>query len=294
MDQLTKKEINTLTLDAIKEHTRSGQSDKLDQICNKILNGATIDGIVKFVMSATRAGVKLNTKPFSIRVADEGDAKQNFEFATIDGVDSKIHRDKIIQTENIEINMLAGKQIKDKYLEEYVNKHGEIVLNGTAYQNFNYLFRNKSRALNKQSHFDRIIETKDLFINKKCAKEIDGADVLAHGQVIIDSRIPLENLMFAKIKGADIEAHLEIVLQLGDARHNFMALQEFEQCNLLAHINKIFASPNETESNEVKIECIKWLKSQNLYNQYKTLPCIQQFAKDYKAKLVVLENGLRL
>ena len=59
-----------------------------------------------------------------------------------------------------------------------------------------------------------VIESKDLAFNYSFARDIEGADILAHGKVIIESKDPEYNYKFAKdIEGADVQAHKEVLLK---------------------------------------------------------------------------------
>lgn len=278
---LTNRQVTEYINRAMIEFSRNGNSDKFETICKEIINNANINQMITFIKNVQGA----NILPFSMAVLERGDARQNFEMACISGSDSKAHRDFIINSQDIECNLLAGKVINDKYRDEYVNKHGDIVLKGTAYQNYKYLKNNRSSALNRQRHFDMIIDSGILYINHICAKDIAGANVLEHGKVILDSRRVPDNIAFARIKGADVKAHLNIVLQYGTANDNFDVLQMFgNRCDMQKHVFNIF----ESNDNEVKYNCLMWLRQTNLINMFESCKALQKFIQDlYDGKISI-------
>lgn len=258
------------------EFKQNGNSLKFNNICDYVLTNESIPHIIEFASKISGVDIK----KFGLMVARDGTAEQNLQFARISGSDSRMHRDIIIQSGDIDVNFKAGKQINDEYREEYVNKHGAIVLNGTPYQNLKYIANNKAKSLNKQPHFDVIIKSKNAYINYVCAKEVAGANILAHGQVVIDSNDVATNLSYAHIAGADVNAHLDIVLDYGTAYQWLEVLKTFNTCNKTKFVIKIF----ESNEDEVKIECLRWLESKGLLEKAKNLDSIKDFIED-------LQNG---
>ena len=118
--------------------------------------------------------------------------------------------------------------------------------------------------------------------------EIEDADVLAHGKVALASKSPIENMLFAQIEGADTLAHLDMVVRYGSARDNLDVMQQFPNCKLDMHIYKIFV----LKDNEVKYECIIWLKQHNLLDKYKNWIMIEKFVKDYKNGKIAVDMEL--
>lgn len=280
---LTNRQVNEYINKAIIEFTRNRHSEKFEQICTFILENANINQMIVFIKNVEGT----NIMPFSKFILNHGTVEQNFEIACIQGSDSRAHREMIINSQNIQYNLLAGKVIKDEYCDEYINRHGDIVIKGSAYQNYKYLKNNKSKALDKQRHFDVIINSKSLHINHICAKDIAGADVLAHGRVIINSKDVITNMAFARIRGADIKSHLDVVLQYGSANDNFDALKEFDSCcEMHKHIYNIFASSD----NQTKYNCLIWLQQTNLLQQVKSSLLVQKFIKDIDSGKVNIDN----
>lgn len=267
---LTNKQVSELINSANFELKNNGKSKRFEELCKLILDDASINQIIEFVKNVKVVDVL----PFSKIVLQKGDAKHNLEMAFIVGSDSRAHRDFIINSQDIECNLIAGKSINDGYREEYMNKHGKVVLKGTAHQNYKYLERNRSKTLDRQRHIDIIIESKNEALIVQCAKNIEGVDVLELGKLIIDSKKVINNIAFARIKGADIKAHLDVVLQFGDACDNFDVIKEFkDRCNIQEHISSIFKS----KDNETKYNCLMWLKKSNLINRFKSYKPIQEF-----------------
>jgi len=279
---LSEKQVNYLICKAINEYNENGNSEEFDKTCTSILQHADVKQVIRFAQRVK--GVDL--KKFSDVVLHQGSVEQNFEFATIEGCDSRPHRQKIIESGNVEFNLRAGKQIKDDYRDIYINRHGAVVVNGSAYDNFKYLKNNNSQTLNKQPHFDKILTSGNAYINYTCAKEIKGADILAHGQVVIDSKDCVINLSFARIKGSDTAKHLEVVLRYGKPIDNFEVITQFNNCNMIRHLNKIFKS----DDNETKYECVKWLEEQDLLKKFRGLPLINTFIQQVKKGEILIET----
>lgn len=269
---INNRDINKYVHEARNEYSRNGKSEHFNRICDVVYHNATIKGLISFASSVEGVDIR----HFGKIVLEEGTAEDNFEFALINGADTRAHRDRIIKSRDIEINILAGKQINDNYREEYVNKHGAIVLQGTPYQNYKYIRHNKTQMLDKRAHLNKIIESGDLYINRLCAKDIEGADISAHAKVILASKSPMDNFAFAKINGADVFRHLDVVINYGGARLNFDALQEFKQCNELGHLTAIYNS----EDNETKYDCLQWLKATNRIQQMR-MHCVRRFIDLY-------------
>lgn len=62
-----------------------------------------------------------------------------------------------------------------------------------------------------------VINTNDAELNYIFARNVEGADVKKHGEVVLRSKDPSLNYLFAtEVVGADIEAHKEVIAQSGD------------------------------------------------------------------------------
>lgn len=278
---LTNKDIKKYIIEANKEFKQNGYSNTFKQICKLILENANINQMLEFVKNVD--GVDIT--PFSKRVLANGDVQQNLNMMYVNGCDTKRHRDFIIESQDIECNINAGRLV-DEYFEEYANKHGAIVAMGTAYQNYKYLERNKSKALDKQRHLDVIINSKNMNFIVKCAKNIEGIEVLKLARLVIDSKDVRGNIAFASIKGMDIKAHLDVVWQLGDARDNFDVLKEFgDKCDIQKHVLAIFKS----KDNDFKYCCLMWLRKVGIVEQFASCKELQKFIKDLDAGKVKID-----
>ena len=278
---LTNRELKEYIIKANNEFRKNGKTEAFKQICELILKNANIEQMIEFLKNVE--GVEV--LPFSRYVLENGDAQQNLKMMYIKSCDSKCHRDFIIESQDVECNLYAGKN-GDRYFEEYVNKHGEIVAKGTAYQNYKYLERNKSKMLNKQRHIDVVIESKNEPLIVQCAKNIEGVDILRLGRLIIDSKKVVNNIAFAHIKGADIKAHLDVVLSFGDPYDNFDVIKEFgDKCDISKHLLAIFKS----KDNETKYNCLMWLRKIGIVEQFASCAALQKFIKDLDGGKIKLD-----
>ena len=83
---------------------------------------------------------------------------------------------------------------------------------------------------------DKILKLKDPELSLFFCSYIIGADVLAHGKVVIDSGSARDNYLFAKnIKGANILAHEKVVIDSGDVKYNYKFAYSIEGADVLAH-----------------------------------------------------------
>ena len=271
---ITNRLIRDIIKNANEEFNQNGNSEKFKYLCNKVLTDGSINHIISFASEVNGVDIK----SFGLIVASNGNAEQNFKFAKIQGCDSRLHRDKILQSGDVEYNLRAGKQLKDNYREEYVNKHGAIVLTGTAYQNLKYITENTIETLNRQAHFDAIIKSNNAYINYICARQVKDADILAHGQVVIDSKDVHANFAFASIAGADVKSHLNTILEFGTEYDCLEVLRSFDCADKTKFVIKIFDGCDD----EVKIKCLKWLESKNLLQKAKRLDTIYDFIEQLK------------
>ena len=76
-----------------------------------------------------------------------------------------------------------------------------------------YYFAKDVKGADIKAHGQVIIDSKNLNYNYRFARDVKGADIKAHGQVIIDSKNLNYNIRFAKdVKGADIKAHQQVII----------------------------------------------------------------------------------
>lgn len=71
---------------------------------------------------------------------------------------------------------------------------------------------------------DKILDLKDPYISLAFCKHVRGANIKAHGKIIIDSSNAYVNYHFAKdnIKSADIDAHRKVVLESKNPYLNYL------------------------------------------------------------------------
>ena len=281
---LTNRELKEYITKSNDEFKQNGASNAFKQICKLILEDANISQVIEFAKNVEGVDIL----PFSKYVLENGNVQQNLELMCIHGCDSKAHRDFIIDSQDIEYNLKAGK-VRDNYFEEYTNRHGDIVVNGSAYQNYKYLEHNKSKKLNRQRHLDVIINSKNASLIVQCAKNIEGIDIGALEKVIIDSKNIRANILFAGISGADVKAHLDVALQFGDSCDNFDVLKEFgNKCDMQKHALAVFKSKN----NEDKYNCLMWLRKAGIVEQFASCKEMQKFIRDLDAGKIKLDYDL--
>ena len=94
-------------------------------------------------------------------------------------------------------------------------------MNSREYRLGNMLIE-KAQDLDKNSaEFKQIcqnvIDTNNAELNYLFARNVEGADVKKHGEVVLRSKDPSLNYLFAtEVVGADIEAHKDVIAQSGD------------------------------------------------------------------------------
>lgn len=77
------------------------------------------------------------------------------------------------------------------------------------------------------------------------ARDIEGADIKAHGQVVINSKDACLNYCFARdIEGADIKAHSEIIISSKNPEYNYYFASEVKGIDIKAHRQAVIESKN--------------------------------------------------
>lgn len=93
---------------------------------------------------------------------------------------------------------------------------------------------------------NKVLKIRDKKLSYKFAKEIKGADVLAHGRVIIESNDLEYNYYFARdVKGANIKEHEKVILNSLDPKYNYYFVRDISKDNIKAHEEKIKMSKSE-------------------------------------------------
>ena len=89
----------------------------------------------------------------------------------------------------------------------------------------------------------KILNLKNPKLSYWFALNINGANVRAHGRVIINSRDSEWNYKFAKnVKESDINTHEQIIIKNGDPCYNYMFARYIEVSNVRAHGKAIINS----------------------------------------------------
>lgn len=104
--------------------------------------------------------------------------------------------------------------------------------------------RNFSNA-NVLLHGNVIIDSGDLYYNYLFARDINGSDVVSHGNVIINSGSPEYNYIFARdVDGSDIFLHQNVIIGSGDVFYNYLFALNISGIDIDLHKNTIISSGN--------------------------------------------------
>ena len=110
---------------------------------------------------------------------------------------------------------------------------------------------------------NKILSLKNVVLSYFFAKNVDGADVIAHGKVIIESKDPAWNYFFAsEIKGADIKAHEKAVIESKDPEWNCKFVNAVEGADIKAH-GKVVIESKDSDFND-------WFKK-NFEDEYEII-----------------------
>ena len=91
---------------------------------------------------------------------------------------------------------------------------------------------------------DKILSLKNNELSYFFAKNIEGADVKAHGNVIIGSKDLEYNYYFAVLPGADVKAHEQIIIDSKNLKFNLDFAKNVEGADVKAHGKVIIDSKN--------------------------------------------------
>ena len=92
-----------------------------------------------------------------------------------------------------------------------------------------YVFIKNIKGADVKAHGKVVIESKDPKWNYMFAKDVVGANVKAHEKVVIESKNPEWNYCFAKeVKGADVMAHGRVIIESKDSTFNYWFREDFE------------------------------------------------------------------
>ena len=91
-----------------------------------------------------------------------------------------------------------------------------------------------------------VLENKELYWNYMFAT-IPGADVKAHGKVIIDSGDPKFNFLFLSKEGADKEAHIREIIKSKDLLYNYSCIRDYDWVNVKDHFLAMIGDSSESK-----------------------------------------------
>ncbi len=269
---------------ALNEYQKNGVSDFFKQLCQEVIDSRDPRSNYLFAKTMLRVTKEIDVLAHGRVVLEYGDAEANYDFArTIKGADCRAHRDKIIELGSVEYNIYAGKsvELKDSLAEEYVNKHGQVILDKggfcTAYQ---YIRRNKVEGLNKQPYLDKIIATQDPQYNLKTAQNVEGIDIEPHSKIVAQYGDAEQNFLFLAVAYCNAKRHLNAIIKSGDPVVNLRCLIEVKDCNYIKHMQAVFDSNN----NECKYEAVMWANRKGYLREFnKYVPAIKDFVQEFKA-----------
>ncbi len=116
-----------------------------------------------------------------------------------------------------------------------------------------------------KAHAQVILNSNDVNYNYRFAKDVEGADVKAHGKIIIKRGTLWDNYSFARdVEGADIKAHAQVILDSQDIEHNYLFAKNVKGADIKAHaqvvLNKYAHTNYQWESTfEKEIEGVHYL-----------------------------------
>ena len=140
----------------------------------------------------------------------------------------------------------------------------------------NYEFARHVEGADVKAHGRVIINSGNLESNYKFARDVKGADVKAHGQAIINSGILDRNYKFAKdVKGADVRAHGQVIINSGDPDWNYLFASEVKGADVRAHC-KVMKDKSSLDKfcNMMRYRESKW------YDQESALELLDNYLDD--------------
>lgn len=268
---------------ALNEYSKHGITDYFRQLCQEVIDSHDARSNYLFAKTMLRTTRDIDVLAHGRVVVEYGDAEMNYNYArTIKGADSRAHRDKIIETGNVEYNIHAGRsaELKDGLAKEYVNKHGQVILDKggfcTAYQ---YIRRNKIEGLNKQPYLDKIIATRDPEYNLQTAQNVEDIDIEPHSKIVAQYGDAEQNFLFLSVSDCNTKRHLNAIIRSGDPIVNLRCLIEVKDCNHIKHMQAVFNS----DDNACKYEAAMWANRKGYLKEFVNyVPAIKDFVKEFK------------
>ena len=95
----------------------------------------------------------------------------------------------------------------------------------------------------------KILNLKNSKLSYWFVLNINGANVRAHGRVIINSGDPELNYIFVRdVKGADVRAHGQAIINSGDPKWNYLFAEGVKGADVKAYEQVVFKYGNQIES----------------------------------------------
>ena len=112
---------------------------------------------------------------------------------------------------------------------------------------FYYVLSNYTNGSFIMTEWENIVlKNKELYWNYMFAT-IPGADVKAHGKVIIDSGDPKFNFLFLSKEGADKEAHIREIIKSKDLLYNYSCIRDYDWVNVKDHFLAMIGDSSESK-----------------------------------------------
>ena len=135
-----------------------------------------------------------------------------------------------------------------------------------------WLFAKNIKGANVKAHGQIILDSKDPELNYYYARDVVGADIKAQEQIVLESNNPKVSYYFARdVKGADIKAHGQVVLNSKDPEMNYGFVHDVKGADIFAHRDIVINSGDEywidkfdAFFNENTIKRIEWINQRIL------------------------------
>ena len=115
-----------------------------------------------------------------------------------------------------------------------------MIETGDSY--YNYLFAKNIKGADILAHGNVVIKDGLKYLcyvdeyNYLFARDIPGADVLSHGKVILKGKGAYYNYLFARdVKGADVLSHGKVILNDRDAYYNYLFARDVKGADIKSH-----------------------------------------------------------
>lgn len=132
------------------------------------------------------------------------------------------------------------KKLKETFKSKWKEIENDRVLNEDQEKLINRaakLYKKSGMCAAVKKVADNILKSSDPWLNYRFASAVEGADIRAHGQVVINSRDPECNFLFAReFKNfADVKAHGQVVIDSKNPWWNFLFAWQIKEADINAH-----------------------------------------------------------